>query len=341
MQAWKRFVILVSSVCVFALFSFSPVHAEESSWFDHFLLASGFSKSSSISGSLSGSTLSPVSGTTLGLTGNVGSSFISGSQSSSAFSFNDPTRSLSLYSSSLPSFSDPARTISLSFSQSDIWSGTSNERVFHLSQPLKDDVYLVLGFVSGFVVDVLTSSDGSSWVGRIFGTINYNDHSAPKAELRGFLLKKGTEYFKLTSYGNSCSIYVPYFGSLQDMPSDLSLLFGLKKYDLADIHKDIVSGNSSSQSVKDSINSKNTALSNNISSVNTFENQQGENFTNDMKSINFESSDLVENSNFLSSAKFVRDQYEHLTNGTPFYSLIVFSLSLGIGLTVIGRLRNR
>lgn len=339
MQAWKRFGILVSSVCVFALFSFSPVHAEDSSWFDHFLEASGFSNSSSISGSLSGSNLSPVSGTTLELTGSVGSSFISGSQSSSSFSFTDPSRSLSLYSSHLPSFSDPARTISLSFSQSDIWSGISNERVCSLNEPLKNDVYLVLGYVSGYV-RVLTSSDGSSWDSSVFNLVNYNDQ-LPKAEMHGFILKSGTRYFKLTSYSSFCSLYVPYFGSLQDMPSYLALLFGLKKYDLADIHNDIVSGNSSSQSVKDSINSKNTALSNNISSVNTFENQQGNNFTNDMQSINFESSDLVQNSNFLSSAKFVRDQYEHLTNDTPFYSLIVFSLSLGIGLTVIGRLRNR
>ena len=339
MQAWKRFVILVSSVCVFALFSFSPVHAEDSSWFDHFLETSGFSNSSSISGSLSGSTLSPVSGSTLELTGSVGSSFISGSQSSSSFSFTDPSRSLSLYSSHLPSFSDPARSISLSFSQSDIWSGISNEKVFHFHEPLKNDVYLVLGWVSGYCRP-LTSSDGSSWGYSNFSVINSGDHF-PKAEVHGFLLKSGTRYFKLTTYGSSCSFYVPYFGSLQDMPSDLSLLFNLKKYDLADIHNDIVSGNSASQSVKDSINSKNTDLSNNISSVNTFENQQGQNFTHDMKSINFESSDLVENSNFLSSAKFVRDQYEYLTNDTPFYSLIVFSLSLGIGLTVIGRLRNR
>lgn len=340
MQSWKRFVILVSSVCVFALFSFVPVLADDSSWFDHFLEATGFSLSPSISGSLSGSTLSPVSGTTLGLTGNVGSSFINGSHNSSSFSFTDPSRSLSLYSSSLPSFSDPARTISLSISHSNVWTGKSNERVFHLSHPLSSDVYLVFGYIT-FFVDVYTSSDGSSWDMHSFGTINYNDQNNPRAELRGFLLKSGTRYFKLSSYGYYCSFYVPYFGSLQDMPSDLSLLFGLKKYDLADIHNDIVSGNSASQSVKDSINSKNTDLSNNISSVNTFENQQGQNFTNDMQSINFESSDLVENSSFLSSAKFVRDQYEHLTNDTPFYSLIVFSLSLGIGLTVIGRLRNR
>ena len=396
MQAWKRLVILVSSVCVFALFSFSPVHADTGlDWFYTFLIQSGFSVTGGgYTGTFSGGKLTALSSGKVSSSGTLGSGtetsnltlgFQSITPYDSAQKFTldgyvenntNKTNKIYLYNNNLPkyktdvapikgsisnssrtisststitmpNYSDPDRLITLKPDEIKKWQGTSNKSLFTLlNYSISKDTYFI--FYGNFPSDFKFN-------------VNYENFGLQSLTPKIVKLPTGFQVYCFTIpapksgvafYPTGFSIegsftgdywFCPSFvGTTADIPSSYASLFGISRKDLTDIYNLMKSSDSSSD--YNSLQKQhriNSAVQSDFESYSQFEDSQGQSFTNDMKAVNFESSDLASNGNFLNSAKFVRDQFENLTNDTPFYSLIVFSLTLGIGLTVIGRLRNR
>lgn len=69
----------------------------------------------------------------------------------------------------------------------------------------------------------------------------------------------------------------------------------------------------------------------------TFENTQNTNMNNALQNINTNYDISSFGSSFLSSANWVRQQFDNLTNNTPFGSVLSFSLLLGLALLIIGK----
>lgn len=395
MQAWKRFVILVSSVCVFALFSFVPVHADTGlDWFNTFLIQSGFTVTGGgYTGTFSGGHLTALSSGKVSSSGTLGAGtdtsnlslgFLSITPYDSAQKFtldgyvenntnktnkiylynnnlpkyktdtapikgsiSNSSRSISSTSTiSMPNYSDPDRLISLKPDEIKKWQGTSNKSLFSLlNYSITKDNYFI--FYGNFPSDFKFN-------------INYDNLGLNSSTPQIVKLPTGFQVYCFTIPASKSGMPIPngfsiegsftgdywfcpsFVGTSADIPSSYASLFGISRKDLNDIYNLMQS--SDSQSDINSLQSQksiNDQVQSDFKSYSQFEDSQGQSFTNDMNAVNFESSGLASNGNFLNSASFVRDRFEDLTNDTPFYSLIVFSLTLGIGLTVIGRLRNR
>lgn len=227
------------------------------------------------------------------------------------------------------------------------WMHGSSDKYFMLKD---SDIYLV--FYSkknpwtaspSYFVNVGTSFTDKTPVKSFY--LSYSDYPLSG----GFII-----YFHLTNisrkylYFNDNFVnylsndFLPlYLGDAQSMDSSLASIIGVQQIKLDDIHYDLISGDSNSQSSLSQLNDNNKQVASNINQVNAFESDQGNKFTQSMNSLNFSSSDLISNNKYLNSAKFVRTHYENLIKDTPFQSLIIYSLTLGIALTIIGRLRNR
>lgn len=100
----------------------------------------------------------------------------------------------------------------------------------------------------------------------------------------------------------------------------------------------VVNGNNNSPDKYQEANRKNAELKGKISNFDTFENNAIGDMTDSLDSINT-SPDIVGNSTFLVSARWVRTCFNQVTNNTPFGSVLSFSLLLGLGMIFLGKYR--
>lgn len=101
----------------------------------------------------------------------------------------------------------------------------------------------------------------------------------------------------------------------------------------------VENGNMTSQTATHELDNTTSDLSSTADQYHNLENT----FINDLDS-NLEDltldSNLITNGNFLTSANWVRTQFNRMTNNNPFGSMIFFTLSLGIALAIIGKIRS-
>lgn len=125
----------------------------------------------------------------------------------------------------------------------------------------------------------------------------------------------------------------------ENLSTDFALQFGLKNSFLKNIEI-IASGTSSSSSSSDNLETVSDDISSSsddlIQSENSFNNSMNNNLQQIDTNINIGNL----GSKFLASADWVRMQFNTLTNGTPFGSVLSFSLLLGLALVLVGRIRK-
>lgn len=120
-------------------------------------------------------------------------------------------------------------------------------------------------------------------------------------------------------------------------PTDFSLEYDIPNSMVQNIEiiaNGTVSSNESASDLED-LASEFTVTSDNVIGI---EDTIGNGFTGALQNVPT-SFDFLSNfgASFISSAQWVRDQYNNMTVGNPFGSLITFSLILGIGLLLLGR----
>lgn len=128
-----------------------------------------------------------------------------------------------------------------------------------------------------------------------------------------------------------------YFGYTISMPESVYSIFNAPRGQLV-----YMIGDSSSDSAGSNIDNKSDALSSAASSLNSIESQYLTNMNLQMNNIDFtgEGVALINNGNFLTSANWVRTQFNRMTSNNVFGTMIYFSLVLGLSLLVLGKLRK-
>lgn len=131
-------------------------------------------------------------------------------------------------------------------------------------------------------------------------------------------------------------IYFNFSPYVKYVSTDFALKYGLTNSLLDDLHL-IANGTTASQSAADSSQSANEQLQTDSNTLFQQENGFKSDMQNAMQNVNntFRLQDM--GTKFVSSAQWVRSQYESLTNNTPFASLITFSLITGLALILLGK----
>lgn len=80
-------------------------------------------------------------------------------------------------------------------------------------------------------------------------------------------------------------------------------------------------------------------FNNTATNMHNLENDFNSNMNNAFDEINLNNS-IISNSKFISSANWLRRRFDDLIIGTPFELVLVFSLILGLALTIVGKLRG-
>lgn len=118
--------------------------------------------------------------------------------------------------------------------------------------------------------------------------------------------------------------------------TDFALQFGLSNRLLDNLDK-IANGTTESSSAAQSSDNANSQLQQDSNTLFTQEDSFKQNMNSAMQNIDTTFTLNNFGSSFMTSAQWVRTQYETLTNNTPFASLITFSLLVGLALIVIGK----
>lgn len=147
-------------------------------------------------------------------------------------------------------------------------------------------------------------------------------------------------------YANS-SKYMPIFNdniAYKYVSTDFALQFGLTNNLLDNTQlmtkylNIMANGTSSSNNKVSEFNQESNEMNQTISDYNTIENQFNDDFNDNMNAITPSDNGLdLMGSRFLNSANWVKTQFDRMTNNTPFGSVLGFSLVLGLGLLIIGR----
>lgn len=125
-----------------------------------------------------------------------------------------------------------------------------------------------------------------------------------------------------------------YVGFLNNMPDDLY------RYCIGtDRTRDLMeNGSAASQAVESTANSTNNAFNISAQQYENIENSFSQNMNTSLSNTSTTSS-MFSNSKFLSTANWVKVQFERIVINTPFELLIVYCLILGIALVLIGKVR--
>lgn len=85
------------------------------------------------------------------------------------------------------------------------------------------------------------------------------------------------------------------------------------------------------------LNNENQILNDTTSDLNNIETTFTTDFDTNINAIDLTSPTIINGNDFLNSANWVRTRFNEITVGTPFGSLIVFSMIIGLALLLIGR----
>ena len=133
---------------------------------------------------------------------------------------------------------------------------------------------------------------------------------------------------------NSQSIIPIFIGTYKTMPDDVAVMANIRP----SISYLLENGNNSTRtSVENATTAKNN-VSNKINNFDSLESNSVNNMNSNINNLNI-TSDILTNSKFLSSANWVKVQFDRMTVNTPIGSVLSFSLILGITLIFLGKIR--
>lgn len=136
---------------------------------------------------------------------------------------------------------------------------------------------------------------------------------------------------------NEAFIIPIFVGSeVTNLGTEFALQWGLSNSFLDNINI-IANGTTASSSAAQSSDSANSQLQQDSNTLFTQEDSFKQNMNSAMQNIDTTFTLNNFGQSFMTSAQWVRTQYETLTNNTPFASLITFSLLVGLALIVIGK----
>lgn len=149
---------------------------------------------------------------------------------------------------------------------------------------------------------------------------------------------------KFTGLNNNWKIAPIYLGNLDTMPTNLREISGIETNEvllLKSLLNTIQNGDNDSEYISDN----STSISNQLGDINGHlsyeENKMNDDFLEASNNIDFyNSNQLTNNSKFISSANWVRNQFNRLVINTPLELLIMYSLTIGVSLLMIGKVRR-
>ena len=146
----------------------------------------------------------------------------------------------------------------------------------------------------------------------------------------------GSTNFRLQTTINPIYI-IPIFCGISDNAStEFCLRYNMENQVIRNINI-IANGTSASSSSSSDLEDSADDIIQNSSTMFQFENTQNQNMNNALQNINTNFDIGSFGSSFLSSANWVRTQFDNITNSTPFGSILSFSLLLGLALLIIGK----
>lgn len=103
------------------------------------------------------------------------------------------------------------------------------------------------------------------------------------------------------------------------------------------VNDTLINGNSESQSTSDRLDSATGGLSSAIDNMNTLEQQFNQMLEDNLASIDLSQFEIGGITQLASASMFVRTQFDNLTVGNPFGTLMGFSLVVGLALLLMGK----
>lgn len=158
-----------------------------------------------------------------------------------------------------------------------------------------------------------------------------------------------TQQLSLTNFTNSARNYGS-GSSLYQIGLDSSFTFdnyyivASSSSDALEVHDSglsnlVENGNMTSQTATHELDNTTSDLSSTADQYHNLENTFINDLDSNLQNLTLDSN-LITNGNFLTSANWVRTQFNRMTNNNPFGSMIFFTLSLGIALAIIGKIRS-
>lgn len=147
----------------------------------------------------------------------------------------------------------------------------------------------------------------------------------------------GIKYIKWVG-GDTKMIFVySNYSSFNYLNTDFALQYGLSNRLLDNIDK-IANGTTASNSASQQLDSNTSDFVSDRDDLVNIEDNMGDNMDSAMNQITPNNNGLSGfGGNFLTSAVWVRTQFERLTNNTPYGSLIVYGMTLGLALLLLGK----
>lgn len=183
------------------------------------------------------------------------------------------------------------------------------EQYFNIQSPFSIENYKYLNYSNSYYTvrfDVVTSSNGY-WEPRTSSSMSF------------------------------IPIYAKYTGFNKDISTDFALQFELSNRLLDNLDL-IANGNSGSNQANQQLDSNTSQFQTDSNDLIDIEDTMSNNMDSAMQQITPSSNPGTSfGGNFLTSAVWVRTQFERLTNGNPFGSLIVYGLTLGLALLLLGK----
>ena len=143
-------------------------------------------------------------------------------------------------------------------------------------------------------------------------------------------------YLDSTSNNIMIPIYVN-SKTYTNVSTDFALLFGLNNSLLENLNK-IANGTTQSNQSSSSLDSQSSQFESDAQQMYSYENTFNSDMNTNLNNINtnFDIGNQL-GSKFMYSATWVKTQFDNITNGTPFGTILSFSLLLGIAMLLIGK----
>ena len=125
-----------------------------------------------------------------------------------------------------------------------------------------------------------------------------------------------------------------YYGYENSMPDEVAYSIRIRK----PIGYYFDKGNNNTSSIVNNATDSKNEVNDKITSFDSLENNSVSNMNTNINNLNL-TSDILSNSKFLTSANWVKVQFDRMTVNTPIGSVLSFSLILGISLIFLGKIR--
>lgn len=228
----------------------------------------------------------------------------------------------------------------------------ANDRIF-----LRNEIY-VFAFYTNTSCTTLNfyGSDGTNFTTSKSTKISQSGQFS-NFDVYTFTPPKAQSYtlsFSAINGSNNMRVYPVYFGLKKSIPDDVAALceidtktntlldnISTKLTDIKNSLSTIISGNTNSQNAVSDLSNNTSNFTNTVDDVESMDNLASTKLDDSMSNINTNDVDLITNGNFVNSMNWVSRHYSQIINNTPISKLLVFSLVIGLALTIIGKVRSR